>query len=179
MLTGRVRYRDFGLFMDAAWLRLETEGSEGSGLYSSQEIKTHIGYGTLALSYRLPRLGKLETDVHAGARVWYLKNELDFKSGLAPGFSADDSRVFADPIVGASLRYDLTKHWFGTVLGDVGGFGVGSDLSWNVFGGIGYQFTSWCSVILGYRYMHVDYEKNDFVLDANLQGFLLGVGFHF
>ncbi len=44
---------------------------------------------------------------------------------------------------------------------------------------MGYQFTSWFSASLGYRYMHLDYEKDQFKMDANIQGFLLGIGFHF
>jgi hypothetical protein len=90
-----------------------------------------------------------------------------------------ESRFWVDPILGASLRYDLTRHWYGTVLGDVGGFGVGSDISWSVFGGVGYQFTDWLSVTLGYRYLHIDYDKDQFVMNGNVQGFLLGLGFHF
>jgi opacity protein-like surface antigen len=179
MLTARVRYRDVGLLIDGAWLQLKTEGSLESGLYSSEEIKSDIGYGTLALSYRLPCPGKLTTDIFAGARLWYISNEIEFKPGIAQGFTAEKSRFWVDPILGASLRYDLTRHWYGTVLGDVGGFGVGSDISWSVFGGGGYQFTDWLSVTLGYRYLHIDYDKDQFVMNGNVQGFLLGLGFHF
>jgi hypothetical protein len=120
MLTARVRYRDIGLLIDDAWLQLKTEGSLESGLYSSEEIKSDIGYGTLALSYRLPCPGKLTTDIFAGARLWYISNEIEFKPGIAQGFTAEKSRLWVDPILGASLRYDLTRHWYGTVLGDVG-----------------------------------------------------------
>jgi opacity protein-like surface antigen len=179
MLTAHVRYRDLGLYLDGAWLQLKTEGDFQSDLYSSTDIKSDIAYGTAALTYRLPPVGKLKTDLLAGARVWYAANEIQFNPGTASGFTTDDSRTWCDPIVGASLHYDLTKHWYGVVLGDVGGFGVGADLSWNVFGGVGYQFTSWCSATLGYRYVHEDFENNGFLMNANVQGFLLGVGFHF
>ncbi len=180
MLAGQVRYRDAGLFFDGAWLQLKTEGEvQSGGAYSGAEIKSDIAYGTLALSYRLPPLGRLQTDVLAGARVWHISNEIDFNSGLAAGFTVDRSRTWADPIIGASLKYDLTRHWFGTIIGDVGGFGVGSDISWSIFGGVGYRFTSWFSATLGYRYLHVDYDKEDFLMNANVQGLLLGLGFHF
>jgi opacity protein-like surface antigen len=179
MLCAQVHYRQVGLFLDGAWLQLRTEGDAPSNLYRGTDIKSDIAYGTAALSYRLPEVGRLKTDLYAGARYWTVANELDFKGGLAPGFDIDDSRTWTDPLVGASLRYDFTGHWYATVLGDVGGFGVGSDLSWNVFAGAGYEFTSWCSATLGYRYLHVDYEKSGFEMAANVQGFLLGLGFHF
>ena len=177
MLTAHLHYRDVGLFLDGD--QLSTEGISGSPLFSGTEIKTDIAYGTTALSYRLPRLGKLNTELLAGARIWYAANEIEFKPGAAPGFTADNSRTWADPLVGALLRYDLTRHWFGVVQGDVGGFGAGSKLSWSVFGGVGYRFTNWCSATVGYRYFHVDYDKENFLTNANVQGPLLGLGFHF
>ncbi len=179
MLAAQVRYRDVGLYLEGAWLRLSTEGSYGSAEYSGIDITSDIAFGTAALTYRLPALGKLQTDVLAGARHWYVANEIEFEAGTAPGFTADRSRNWTDPIIGANLQYDFTKHWFARVLGDVGGFGAGSDLTWSVFGGAGYRFTSWFSATLGYRYLHVDYDKDQFVMKANVQGFLLGLGFHF
>lgn len=179
MLAAQVRYRNLGLYLDGAWLQLETEGDFETGLYSGTDIKSDIAFGTAALTYRLPPVGKLRTDLLAGARLWYVSNEIQFNPGTAPGFTAEDSRTWCDPIIGANLRYDFGKHWYGVVLGDVGGFGVGADLSWNVFGGVGYRFTDWCSATLGYRYLHADYEDNGFLMNANVQGFLLGVGFHF
>jgi hypothetical protein len=179
MLTAELRYRDVGLFLDGAWVQLTTEGNSASALYSGTEIKSNIAYGTAALSYRLPQVASLQSDLFAGARTWYISTQIEFKPGLAPEFTADNSRVWTDPIIGARLRYDLTRHWFATVLGDFGGFGVGADISWNVFGGMGYRFTSWLSATLGYRYLHVDYNHDGFLMNANIQGFLLGLGFRF
>jgi len=179
MLSAHIRYRDVGLLIDGAWLQLKTEGGDPSGLYSGVDIKSDIAYGEIAPTYRLPNFGHLHTDLLAGARIWYVSNELDFKGGEAPSFSRDRSKVWCDPIIGASLRYDFSPHWFASVIGDAGGFGVGSDFSWNVFGGIGYSFSKVFSMTLGYRYLHFDYEKDDFKMNANVQGFLLGFGFHF
>ncbi len=179
MLTARVRYRDFGLLLDGAWVQVKTEGQSDLPLYSSTDMKSDIAYGTAALSYRLPPVAKLQTDVFAGARVWYISNELTFEPGSAQSFSSSASRTWADPIIGANLRYDLTRHWFGTLWGDVGGFGAGSDISWSVFGGVGYRFTDWFSATLGYRFLHVDYDKDNFLMNVNVQGFLLGLAFRF
>jgi hypothetical protein len=35
------------------------------------------------------------------------------------------------------------------------------------------------SATLGYRYLHVDYNHDGFLMNANIQGFLLGLGFRF
>ena len=180
MLTGQIRYREFGLLLDGAWAQLRTEGTDLSGGFSSVDVKTDIAYGTAALSYRLPSCcDKLKADIYAGARVWYAKNELDLQAGIAPVVSVESSKTWVDPIVGAKLRYDFSSHWYATVMGDAGGFGAAADLEWNAFGGVGYQFTETFSAMVGYRYMHIDYSKSDFKIDANVQGFLIGMGFHF
>jgi hypothetical protein len=179
MLAGEIRYRDVGLHLEGAWLQLRTEGGSSSGLYSGTDIRTDIAFGTVAGMYRLVDCEKLKADLLGGARIWYGGIKIHFEPGTAPGLTADGSRTWCDPIIGASLHYDLSKHCFGIVLGDAGGFGVGSDLEWNVFGGVGYRFASWSSVTLGYRYMHVDYSHEGFVMNANVQGLLLGFGFHF
>jgi opacity protein-like surface antigen len=179
MMTAQVRYHEAGFFLDGAWIQIRASGDSASSLYSGTEIKSDIGYITLALTYRLPPVGNLQTDLLAGARTWHISNEIEFQPGLAQGFTADGSVTWSDPLVGTKLRYNLTKHWFGTFLGDVGGFGVGSKISWSVFGGIGYQFASWFSATLGYRYLHEDYDKDGFLMNVNVQGFLVGLGFRF
>ncbi len=179
MLSAQVRYRNYGLYLDGAWVRLSTEATSESSLGSKAELTSDIAYGTAALTYRLPAWGKLQADVVAGARHWYVGTTLEVEPGTSSGFSEDASRNWTDPIVGANVRYDLTKHWYGVVMGDVGGFGAGSDLSWQLFGGVGYQFTKWLSATVGYRYLHVDYNKDEFLMKADVQGFLIGVGFHF
>jgi opacity protein-like surface antigen len=179
MLAAQLRYQDFGLFLDGAWLQLKADGESPTASYSGAEVKTDFAYGTAALSYRLPPLGHLRSDVFAGARIWYASMDIELLPGTSPGFSASSSRTWADPILGASLRYDFTRHWFANVLGDVGGFGAGADIAWNVFGGVGYQFTSWFSASIGYRYLHEDYNQDNFLMNVNVHGFLVGLGFHF
>ena len=63
--------------------------------------------------------------------------------------------------------------------GKRGGFGVSADIAGEVFAGVNYRFTDWCSATAGYRYLHEEYNQNHFALDLDAQGFLLGFGFHF
>ena len=83
-----------------------------------------------------------------------------------------------NPLVGVNLRYDLTKHWLLLARGTVGGF-IDSNIQFDLFAGVGYQFTDWCMATIGYRYLHEEFSRNDFTLDAHLNGFLLGFAFHF
>ena len=54
--------------------------------------------------------------------------------------------------------------WQALASADVGG---GSDLAWQLYRGVGYQF-SWGSLIAGYRHLHVNYVKSSYKLDGAL-----------
>ncbi|MCP4402668.1 MAG: hypothetical protein GY801_35850, partial [bacterium] len=66
---------------------------------------------------------------------------------------------------------------------DVGGFGVGSDLTWSVSSFLGYQFTPLFSLWGGYRALGVDYQTGSgtdvFKYDMTMSGPIIGLGFSF
>ncbi len=63
-----------------------------------------------------------------------------------------------DAIVGTRLTPPLGKHFSLNVRGDIGGFGLASDLTWQAFPYLNWQFTKWGSIQLGYRWIYADYE---------------------
>lgn len=86
-----------------------------------------------------------------------------------------------DPIVGANLTLPLGKKFSLNVRGDVGGFGVGSDFTWQAFPYLSWQFARWGSLQAGYRWLYMDYETGSgssrFKYDVLNQGPQLGVTF--
>jgi hypothetical protein len=61
----------------------------------------------------------------------------------------------------------------------MGGFGAGSDFMWDASVNIGYQWTKGFATTLGYRYLDVDYENNDFLYDVTQDGLTLGLSWRF
>jgi len=55
-------------------------------------------------------------------------------------------------------------------LAEVGGFGVGSDLQWEVVGRAGYQFNDRFGVALGYRHLAIDFDDDKLVMQAEISG---------
>ena len=47
------------------------------------------------------------------------------------------------------------------------------------FGGVGYRITDSITSTLGYRWVKVDYESNDFLYDVRQQGIATGLSFAF
>ena len=69
------------------------------------------------------------------------------------------------------------------VRGDVGGFGVGSELTWNAALHLAHQLSEGVSLGFGYHVMDVDFEDGSglskFTYDVQIHGPQIGVGFHF
>jgi opacity protein-like surface antigen len=87
------------------------------------------------------------------------------------------SLEWVDPYVGLRARWLATDRFYVGLRGDVGGFGIGSasDLAWQLFGGVGYAFNPTVSMELGWRYLDMDYDHGDFLLDAGYSGATVGL----
>ncbi len=86
---------------------------------------------------------------------------------------------WVDPFVGARLTSRLTEKAYGVIYGDIGGFGVGSELTWQAFAGLGLRLSPQVTLETGYRYLAIDYEEGELDVNIDLKGFVLGVGYSF
>ena len=89
-----------------------------------------------------------------------------------------------DPIIGGRLMLPIGDGtWTFYLRGDVGGFGVGSDIAWQLFPYFGWQFGERGSMQVGYRALSMDYDEgsgaSEFKYDVVTQGPQLGVTFRF
>ena len=109
-------------------------------------------------------------DLIAGARLWSVNNNFDAKGGAFGGRSWSDGATWVDPLVGAKLRVDLLPNVYMASWAMIGGFGVGSDLMWDLMAGAGYDFTDHFSLFGGYRATKVNYSNDGFVYDVVEQG---------
>ncbi len=121
----------------------------------------------------------LALDVLAGGRYVDVKCEVNV-SGTTDRAGRQD---WFDPIVGARVRWGLTKSLLLVVRGDVAGIAGGSDSSWNAVGTVNYSVTDSFSVGAGYRAFYDHYEHGDmldrFEYNATMKGPFVGVGFTF
>jgi len=89
------------------------------------------------------------------------------------------SQWWVDPIVGLRGQLNITRWLFLAAQGDVGGFGAGSQITWNTQATVGVNFTRNIFAELGYRYMYVDYNKNNFLYQMNSFGLFSSIGVKF
>ncbi|MDH4268512.1 MAG: hypothetical protein OEW45_23060 [Deltaproteobacteria bacterium] len=183
----------WGIFLDPTFLKLSDDGRVDRPLVGRIDVGVDlkewlVEFGGLYTLGRWPlgtNGGKaVSFDVLGGGRYWYLKGKLN---GDVPLFGlsrrVEQSKDWIDPIVGARLRADLSKKLCLAVRGDIGGFSVGSDFTWNASAIFGYQFSQTVSAWLRYRGLGVDYESGSgfskFKYDVIMQGPIVGLGFRF
>jgi hypothetical protein len=92
------------------------------------------------------------------------------------------------PLVGAQAFFDLPEHWSFTLMGNVGGFGVGSDFTWGAMSTIGYRFSLFSEennarAVAGYRAIYQDYTdgsgRDKFKWDVTFHGPMIGLAIEF
>jgi hypothetical protein len=84
-----------------------------------------------------------------------------------------------DPYVGLRGRYNFNKTYYTAVRGEIGGFGVGADLMWEVEGVLGINLTRSIFTELGYRALGGNFEENNFKFDVVMHGPQITTGITF
>ena len=105
----------------------------------------------------------------------HLAHTLDTK--LHQSISRDD--YWFDPYLGLRGRYNFNKAFYTAVRGEIGGFGVGVDLMWEVEGVIGINLTRSIFTEVGYRALGGNYENDGFRFDAVIHGPQITTGITF
>jgi hypothetical protein len=168
------RYKRIVMPLDIMWIRLgsdralpRTPGQGVANLRATEFILTQ------KLGYRLIDSEKVKIDALAGFRYWYFGESLSFTTNTL-NFSA--SQNWVDPLVGGRITGILTPKVEVTVGGDVGGWGVASQIDYQTFGLLGYRIKPALALQAGYRYLYFDKRRaSGTYLDVATSGVLFGV----
>jgi len=138
----------------------------GGARYWNEEVSLSVNVtGTLAVDFK--RLG------------------LNLKRSRGIAVANGGTLEWVDPVVGARVRHQIAPGKELRVRGDIGGFGAGSDFSWQAAANYGFQtrcFGIPLNLAIGYRALYVDYSesgpfgKNG--LDLLQHGPMMGVSFN-
>jgi hypothetical protein len=84
-----------------------------------------------------------------------------------------------DPYVGLRARYNFNKTYYTAVRGEIGGFGVGADLMWEVETVVGINLTRSIFTEIGYRALGGNFEDKGFRFDVVMHGPQITTGITF
>ena len=172
-----------GFFTDLIYTDVQSDEElvpQPIGLMMKSTSKTTIF--SLAYQYELYGQDQTVVDLLAGGRYWAIDSELKFKGGLGllAGKKLSNDESWFDPALGIKGRAPLGSSQFYVEGGaGLGGFGVGSDLFYEINANVGYQWNKSIGTALGYRMFDVDYEDDGYVYDVRQQGWQVGLTWAF
>lgn len=208
MSYAEARRGPIGLFNDIVYASLS--GSKGfakdgehatfSGNVSADytQVTVEAGGAYEIWAGRNPVLmGTSAFDVLAGARYWHQDSVvsattvtsgtggLEFQNGR--WYAKSGSVNWVDPFIGARLRNKIGPGEEFDVRADFGGFGAGSDFSWQVLATYNWQMCTLYGHVLdgyvGYRALSVDYSQGSgtsrYEYNVLQQGPVVGTTLHF
>lgn len=127
----------------------------------------------LSAAYKLKSFE--HTEILFGAR----RVSLDTDISLTPGPQSTGDHTWLDPIIGLRYIRPLGERWQAIGRVDLGGFGISSDLTVNVLAGAAFSMTRHSSLILGYRYLRLDFAEGEILANLTAKGLALGIEFNF
>jgi len=142
------------------------------------KLKTSTFITTMTAGYRAVDKDRLFLDLLAGGRINSMKTGLDL-TGPQRSFSGSKTETWIDPVIAVRFQAPIGQNWSVRTYGDIGGFGVGSHLTWQLLGGVEYQVSSRWSLSAGWRHLDIDYDHKGFVFDAAMDGPILGAIYKF
>lgn len=102
--------------------------------------------------------------------------------GTTTFVSADNSEFWIDPVIIARATHTVNGKWLFQFRGDIGGFSIGSSLTWQLQGYFGYRFSKLFHTSVGFRAIGMDYDKGSgadrFRYDVTTFGPVVRLGFN-
>ena len=180
MGAAEARYNRFAIFGDLIYSGIAVSTNPRGPLFNSAKLDTSMVIGTLAAGYRVTDNPLYSIDAVAGIRGVSIADRIETGSFVpALNLSGSSTTGWVDPIVGVKARFNLTDKFYLTTWDNIGGFGAGSKLSWDVFGGLGYAFNAKFSGILGYRAIGLDYSQGNQSYLIVMQGPIAVISYRF
>ena len=158
----------FGLLIDYNYLDLGKEKASGAGNIEASFTSQILNLGA---TYRVLQ-GQHTWDALAGIRYIYLDSGIDLNDA---GVSLSGDQDWVDPIFGARYTLAFADKWSLRLYGDIGGFGVSSDFTWQGLGLIDFQPWRNVAIVAGYRAIYSDYSDDGFTFDATTHGPVVGI----
>jgi len=165
------RYDRWGFLADGFYACLGNSTQSTGPLRENVNLSLKQFLGEFEVLYRVSETPTHFLDVYAGVRYNWLKLNLDVTGSFSR--SASPEKGWVDPIVGLRGQWNINDRWYLAGKGDIGGFEVNSDFTWNLQATVGYNITKNFSTEVGYRYFDTNYDKGGFTYDMAEKGALI------
>lgn len=168
---------DWSISSDFIYMKLGQDVEPGAVVTAGDLTMKQYAWELATLKRITPWL-----DAGVAGRMNKLEVALDLET-ILNSRSGSGSETWFDPVIVVRSNNVFNEKWITQLRLDAGGFGIGSDFTWQLQANVGYRFSELIQTSLGYRYIGIDYEQGDgadqFVYDMDTFGFVARVGFNF
>lgn len=171
------RKNKFSIMADIIYANLENSTATSGPLFSEVAVDATLFMFSPQVGYRLVERQAGSLDAVVGIRFWHTRTRIEFTPGLLAGRAEESSKNWADVIAGLRGQVHLSKRFFLLGRGDLGGGGC--DFTYQLFGGAGIDVAKSTSLVIGYRHLFINYDRDGFLFDGAMSGLLLGAAFRF
>jgi outer membrane protein W len=181
MMAGEHRYGNVSFLHDVMYSNLGESGTLGGPFAGSASVDVEMLIATAALGYVLHEDDHTMLQGYGGIRYVSIETGVSAAGGgpVGVGFDASVDKDWVDPIVGLRGRVKLNDKVSMGGFANVGGFGAGSELSVDLFGGFEYAINARFGANFGFRYTYIDYEGDRAELKLQQYGPVLGLTVRF
>lgn len=184
--TGKFKYERVSFVYDISYINLKGFGTEVQNenaphIESANWTAKQAMYD-LFLTYLFPsKSKKTMVDMYGGGRLWNLESESTILDTAGGSTMSSYSNSWLDPVIGVNAEYLLSKDmkWAAWTKGDIGGFGVNSQMTWQLNAGVAYMLSKNIPTTLGFKYVGVNYDNDGRNWTVNEYGFTLGIGYRY
>ncbi len=128
----------------------------------------------LVLGYEVYQSNSSTLSLFGGMRSNWLDVNIDFND-----LHIDQDKSWVDPIIGLRYNHLFNEDFYLRAAGDIGGFGISSDLTWQAMLGLGWQINPCTGAVIGYRAIYTDYHDDGFTYDVTAHGPVIGIEYKF
>lgn len=159
---------------DLSYAALSREGRVPPGIPASGKV-SQLAITALA-GARVEDSAPVSVDLLAGARLWNLDGRV---SVPLAGVALAPDKTFVDPILATRINARLAPRLSALVQADIGGFGVGSDFTYQLTGTLNYRASRRLFVSAGWRHLHLDYADAGTRFEGSQTGPIIGITHRF
>jgi hypothetical protein len=182
MLYAEVHNNQFAFTSDIFYANLDQNVSPkiDKGILNGTVSLTQFWWELAALYKVLPWF-----EVGVGARVNSIKSGVNININGPSGTvnkNKEQPETWVDPIIVTRLKGAINNKWLFQLRADIGGFGVGSKLAWQLQPTVFFRASRLLDLGLGYRAIYMDYNKGTgdqrFLYNMTEYGPQLKIGFN-
>ncbi len=181
MTAGEFRKGNTSLLFDLIYTDLGSGGTLTGPTAGSISVDTKMVIAAAAVGRDIFHDDSQMAQVFGGIRYVSMDTSISALGGgpVGAGVDADIKKDYFEPLIGIRGSKKINDRMSLVGNGNIGGFGVGSELTLDVYGGLQYAFSERWVGNLGFRYISIDYSASNGDIDMDMYGPVFGMTMKF